>query len=300
MSAKCVDRNNTKNIVTQEKRGKMGNAKEQYQYITTKNKGSITVEAACVFPLFLFVMYAILTICQMLITTNEIHSALTETARYAAKYDYVQQHKNRAGENREEKNSENGSEIKENDITDIIINKSVLQWQFRKYLDKTKLWHIKGGTAGISLAKSQLDSDDNMLQLRADATICISLPLIKDFTIPVQEEIRQKAFLGYDNTTSLDSGDYVYVAQTGEVYHTDLSCSHICIKIIAKSELDSTNKKYCKHCMKDKVIEGDCVTLYGDCLHSDINCSSLKRTIRLVRKDQINHLPLCQKCAGKE
>ena len=40
--------------------------------------------------------------------------------------------------------------------------------------------------------------DDNMLQLRADATICISLPLIKDFTIPVQEEIRQKALADAD------------------------------------------------------------------------------------------------------
>ena len=238
---------------------------------SASNQGSVTVEAALVVPLFLFFLYAVFGIYQVLFASQEIYSGLLETARYVAKYSYVSKS-----------------------------DSATIRLQFSKYVKDADLWMIKGGTLGVQLSKSECNRNDNRIILRARAQCKIAVPVIGTYLVPIKEMVSQKAFLGFSEEDNFQNGEYVYVAEYAQVYHTDPSCSHICLKIVPVSELSQyPDKRMCRHCMKDGKIKGDYVTIYGDCIHSDCNCSGLKRTVRLCHKEDVNGMPLCSKCAQK-
>ena len=241
--------------------------------IIQKRDGSMTVEAALVFPLFLFALYVVLCVSHILITSHEIQNGLTETARYAAKYAYT------------EKES--------------VMSESVLKWQFMKYVDEESLFYISGKAKGMRIMCCGEDRNEDVIRLQADAKLTLAIPFFSTYKIPIQEVVYQKKFIGYrDGESGIETGEYVYVAETGSVYHTSLSCSHICIQVIPASAVTQLDKRTCcKHCMKDGRLHGDYATIYGDCIHNNINCSGIKRTIRLVKKEQITGMPMCTKCA---
>ena len=56
-----------------------------------KNKGSITVEASLVVPLFLFFLLTMVKFYGMILAEAGIHQALAEAAGYTAQYSYLEQ-----------------------------------------------------------------------------------------------------------------------------------------------------------------------------------------------------------------
>ena len=98
-----------------------------------------------------------------------------------------------------------------------------------------------------------------------------------------------------DNDSSND--EYVYVAETGGVYHTNMNCTYITVRIVDKNDVSLAGKSYCRHCINHHA-SGRYVTVSGSRIHKDINCSSLKRTVHMVRKSELDGLPLCSKCMG--
>ena len=246
--------------------------------------------------------------------SHEIHGALLETARYVAKYSYLNHEEDKPRQNEITHNKQNQYETKQSEtsrfsrlqneegkgekIVGKIIDSAFLKMQFSKCVKESNLWGIKGGASGVSLLQSECNREDHLLILRAQAKCKIVIPLIGAYFVPIREVVYQKAFLGYAENGNFQNGEYVYVAEYGEVYHTNPSCTHISIQIIPVRELvHYAEKRKCKHCMENGEITGDYVTLYGDCIHSDINCSGLKRTVHLFHKDEIGKLALCSKCA---
>ena len=82
------------------------------------------------------------------------------------------------------------------------------------------------------------------------------------------------------------------------VYHKNASCSHICLKITGNAAIQDIvhSSKYaaCEKCIhKGSSLSAIFVTAYGDCYHSTLGCSGLKRTIKAVRLKDVGRLRPC-------
>ncbi len=231
-------------------------------------RGSVTLEAALIMPLIIFIMYAFLMISQMLIASEEINKGLNETVRCMAKDSY--------------------------DVDDY--SPSMLKAiKLHSYIDKSKVSIVENGVNGIVVLPS-ID-DNSSVKLDAIYKFHLYIPFFGNYRYTIKDTASARMFNGWDKDRGLNNDEYVYVAETGSVYHTDLNCRYISVRIVDSKSVDLSGKRYCLRC-KDYESGSRYVTVCGDCIHKDINCSTLKRTIHLVRKKDIRGLPLCSKCSG--
>ncbi len=248
--------------------------------------GSMTVEASLVFPIFLFVFYAFLMLGQLLMTDDEVAKALLQTARYLAKEEYSiyedKRSKVEEGEAEKRVGLESGVNLP-------------LKLRFLQYLDKDRLKLVYGNIMGIRLKRHE--NSEDMVVLTANLVCEIQLPFIGKYQIPLKERVSQRIFSGYDGNGAFEREDYVYVAKHGDVYHLNPDCSYISVRVVAADSLDALGKQKC-HLCDDNAANGKYVTICGNKVHQDINCSSLTRTIRLVSKKELDGLPLCSRCAA--
>lgn len=98
----------------------------------------------------------------------------------------------------------------------------------------------------------------------------------------------------------------VYMAENGSVYHTTSRCSHLALNIrqIPAATVDMLRNeqggKYraCEKCVgegaKTPLLF---VTDRGDCYHNSLECSGLKRSVRLVELESLEGVPCCSRCA---
>ena len=236
--------------------------------LRASDKGSVTLEAALILPIVLFVLYGFIILGQLIYVDDEVSKGINETCRYIAKDAY-------------DKEDYNPSVI------------TLLK--FREYVDENKLAMVDGGVSGVLISCKK--SDDDILHLNASYKVHIKLPLIGNYSFNMTDTSAVRPFDGYDPDKAGDDDEYVYVAETGGVYHTDMNCTYITVRIVDKDDASLKGKTYCHHC-KNHHASGKYVTVSGSKIHKDINCSSLKRTVHLVKKSEIKGLPLCSKCAG--
>ena len=57
-----------------------------------RNRGSVTIEASLVFPIFLFFVMSLYHMCYSRIADNIVYEAAIETAEYMAEYAYLDEH----------------------------------------------------------------------------------------------------------------------------------------------------------------------------------------------------------------
>lgn len=102
--------------------------------------------------------------------------------------------------------------------------------------------------------------------------------------------------------------EYVYIAETGSVYHTDPSCTHISlsIKTVTKAAAEGMRNEYkekykpCERCIEASAIPGIVyITDSGNRFHGISTCSGLKRTIVMVDINDTDKRK-CSRCSLKE
>lgn len=164
--------------------------------------------------------------------------------------------------------------------------------------------YILGGKLGISLMKSEFDERD--ICIRADFKIRLPIQIFwtRDFTIEQHADCRR--WNGYCPVGGETAGEqWVYVTETGNVYHCTKSCSHLELSIrsvyLAQiSQLRSENgAKYyrCGQCGdRDSAGEIVYITNQGNRYHSNLNCSGIKRTIYMVRLSDAEGRRGCSRC----
>ena len=253
----------------------------------TNNKGSVSVEAAISFPIFLFTMLFFVYVCQIYRAKATIYEGCIETADYMAQYSYLSEQI--AGE--------------KNLITEAAAA-GMLLIRFREYVDDKALLekYVVGGESGVCFVGSSLPDDHGYIDLQITYLVHVNIPLLGSHSHLCREHIRQRAYLGYrepeEDINEDEDNRYVFVAKNGVVYHTSRSCTYLMPDIHSSSKTSAESSGYtpCEYCGAS--AEGTVyITTDGDRYHSVRNCSRLKRTVFRKKKSEVE-LPPCSKCGN--
>jgi hypothetical protein len=177
---------------------------------------------------------------------------------------------------------------------------------FRKELAQYTLpgKYVSGGSVGISLLGSSYEGSEVSLH----ATYTMKLPIAffgwKGFVVGQESAVHK--WIG-----DRDDGqqtDYVYVTETGSVYHRNRNCSYLDLSIrtanranVDRMRNKSGHKYYaCSDCAaKNTTSALVYITDYGTCYHTNLSCSGLKRTVYLVALSEVGSKGPCSRCGGK-
>lgn len=249
------------------------------------NKGSVSIEASLVLPLFLFVMLFFIYVGNVYTVKAAVYEGCIETTEYMAEYAY----------------------LTDNFETAPIMDTAMAQVRFFEYVDSKALLdkYVIGGKAGVVFLGSSFPNDDGYIELKATYFVRINIPFFRHFSTKCTENIRQRAYLGrQDEETNEEKAEeedtYVYVTENGVVYHNSRSCTYLKPDIHTSTLTSAAASGYskCKYCGgsgdgASKVY----ITTYGDAYHCRQSCSRLKRTVERKKKREV-HLPPCSKCAS--
>lgn len=296
--------------------------------------GSVTVETVLVLPVFLCVLCGLMLLGSLLLTEARIQYALARTADvYAAQYAVERLADNQgssstgggsgspsAGQAGSSSTGSGSSSTGQTGsaslservrgLADGLLQKAGLQAVFHSVYEETSMDEIciRGGRAGIRLSVSSQGEEDATLKVSASYRLKIGIPFVGEYSFARQAQSMQRVFCGYvehgDGKTGADSQGVVYVAEHGSVYHTSLSCTHICRRISGNSvDRILSGKKYqaCDKC----IHEGErpsvlYVTPYGEKYHFSLSCSGLKRTVKAIPKEEAEGMRMCSRCAAKQ
>lgn len=257
------------------------------------SKGSATVEAALVVPIFLFAAFAVYTLMNILIAKDIVYEGLQETAQYLAEYQYIE-------------SVLSDEEAEGASINFGGTNAVTAKIKLKEYIDDDELIekYVSGGISGLNFTAARYEDGDGYIFLELTYNIAVDIPIVGSVSLKESEQIKQKAYVGLQYEDLSDDGDvYVYVTENGTVYHKDRSCYHIKLTItqIDENTLNSMYSGYdaCEICAAGKTMTGSIyITKTGDKYHYSIGCSGLKRTVKRVKLKDVSNLSPCSACGS--
>ena len=261
-------------------------------------KGSMTVEAAIVLPLFMFFFLNLLWMMEIFNLQSTLQMALrecgSELCLYAYAYDRIVDEKEDTG--------------LEAFVENITFSYLYVKEKVEEYAGVTYLEHspAKGGKDGLIYADSSVlqegDVIDLVISYQAEPFISIAGFHPGWF----YARFYGRAWTGYD-VSDRDNGKeekYVYVTENASVYHWDRECSHIQLDIRkcgleeAEALRNTDGDKYrpCELCITSNpdtvYITGD-----GNRYHSTAGCTGLRRTVYTMTLDRAAELyKECSRC----
>lgn len=272
-----------------------------------RNNGSATIEAMLILPLFLMAAFAFYTIGNFLQAEMFVYEAMQETAQYFAEYQYVwelAETDGDAGQAEKTAGTDNGKNVRQMGTANV--NCLTAKLQFEKYVDDSELLDtcVSGGRDGICFTKANYNLSDGCIYLSLKYELAAEIPFFGTIRWKKAEQICQKAYVGMlDEKTKNEDDAYVYVTETGDVYHSSRTCYHIKLAItqIDKGLLKKSyeNLLPCELCASGKYTDG-CIyiTETGNKYHYSVACSGLKRTVMRVRRKDVGNLSPCSNCGN--
>ena len=244
---------------------------------------SLTVEAALVIPIFLYFVIGMLFLFQLTGSAGTMAGSIQDTVKQMGVYAYAV--KNSSGDTKTAA-----------DCVSALYARSCLQ--------------KGGGEKEIQLVKASFLDGDEYIDLVAAWKMDAEVPLFHFGETKVLQRGCVRAWTGRDfreerKNAAQSSGEMVYVAATGTVYHKDRNCTHLRLSIrqVLVSAAGSLRNRYgakyyaCSCCRK-----GTGATVYitdtGTRYHADRSCSGLKRSVHQIKLSDVDNLPPCSKCGG--
>ena len=263
-------------------------------------QGSATVEAALTLPIFLCAICFLAMLGQLLLVEGEVQHALSRTAAYLAARESADLIKMNDSQSQKDSLSERtgtGSASMAARLETAGVFYSCLQGK-----DLCSAC-ITGGTHGILVKAAP--SEEGYISVAAVYSLKIPLPLLRTSGITRRLQTRRRLYTGFlpDQGDQAGKNRLVYLAEHGQVYHTSLSCSHISLRIngslLAAKMLEARGIRPCEKCIRSgSPPDAFYITAEGDCYHSTLSCSGLKRTVKTVRLSEVKGMRLCARCAA--
>ena len=237
--------------------------------------GSLTVEAALVFPLFLFAMLAVLFFFRVLQVSQMTEGALAAAGSFV-------------------------SLEAETEDEPLLLAVGYFQKELLKkdFPDDV----LPGGRLGISWSESDLSGE--YVDLRIYYQCKLPFRMFGLGNIPVSQRVYMKKWTGYPGDgDDEETKRFVYITPAGEVYHVTRECSHL--KLSTKlMECGAAKSAGYTSCMICGHIPGTYTHYYvtedGMRYHTIMDCRGLKRTIYTIPFSQVGDRRACSRCGGGE
>lgn len=278
-------------------------------------RGSLTVEAALLLPLFLFALYLFWTFFPALQAHIRIQYAMDEVTEELAQQAYLLQLlQTEAGDGDAAAGEEDISEVSSWGGEILTLLEETAWKSYAGHLvsdqvgeDALENFPVEGGSDGLSFG-------DSSWELAGDIDLCVqyrlTFPGVFGLTLrlPVCQHSLRKCWTGLTGTETAGGEaeeEIVYVTDSGTVYHRSLDCYHLKLTIHTstlsqvESQRNSSGAKYypCERCAVS-VSESTVVyiTEEGNRYHVTSECAGLKRSVHAVPLSQVEGMRACQNC----
>ncbi len=263
--------------------------------------GSMTVEASFVLPLFIFFFVNIMT----LFNITQIQSQLEGALHQAGSELSLKAYDLRFGEGMVSSDEGNAGLEAIAGTAGVLMAREDIRRSVGSDLDKSV---VTGGFDGISFLKSRVLAGSDIIDLVLDYRVHPLIPVIGFEEIPIEARYYGHAWTGYDISGGFgdteDEEEMVYITEHGEVYHRDIDCVHLLIKVesVAVGDLKGLRNKDggkyypCEYCGGGIGGGNVFITSYGNRYHSSVNCRGLKRRIYTIPISEVGGRRPCSAC----
>ncbi len=276
-------KNKKKCIALQAQKPFQKKTKKIRAFLYTSHKGSLTIEAAMVLPLFMLAVIAVMYFLVIFQLQINIQTKLEDIARSIGKNAYITEDLN---------------------VFNYAYTKGCfLDEEFCDYLNRS---YIVGGSSGISLIESTFFDREGVVDLVASYKVKIPFLSENTFMIACVQWTRFHTWIGKNIDAEEQTGQTVYITETGTVYHTNRDCSHLRLSIKETTYKEVKNLrnfnggKYtkCSHCEGSNLSDETIIyiTEDGDKWHTSLNCSGLKRNVTAIDISEVGERDLCSRC----
>lgn len=272
-------------------------------------KGSMTVEAAVVLPLFLFFFLSLGTAIEMIRLQNNMDFALCDVGRRLSVYGYALVGTGKSeviGEDAELGEAEWLSELKDLAFSYTYVKKELVDYLGKEYLEASC---IVDGVSGIHFFESEIFGEQDCFEIVATYRVAPFGELMGVRGFRMANRYYGHVWNGYEIPLeeSKTEQDLVYVTEYGEVYHEDEMCSHLFLSVRqvglqeAYESRNSNGAKYklCESCEKLDINGMVYITEDGERIHYKRDCAGLKRTIYAITRKEAEGYASCSRCAKK-
>lgn len=243
-------------------------------------RGSLSVEAALVLPLFLFFLMTLLSTLQFMNFSAKLQQQLYQEGIYLSEIGF-------------DKGNVSISQVADD---------------IRAGLEKgTGTYPVEGGLSGLDFENSRLN-DPELTEIVVTYSTRLTFDPFSLFHRDICQYVTFHNWVGYGHGLNFErsTGEeiYVYITEDSEVYHRDRECTHIRLNITEVSAKDVKNlrneygEKYtaCSHC-KAKLKDGTLyITKDGNCYHNSLTCSGLSRTVTAIPLSKVGNRRPCKRC----
>lgn len=278
---------------------------------------SMTVEAALVLPLFLFCVFNIIFLLDVIRLQSRVTAALQQTGDRICEYAWYREYAAPGGGGEGRADTEGGGAGIDipgaaGDILSLaFVSGGVKSHLGSEYMNSTCL---RGGSGGITYFRSKILSGNDIVELRADYRTRPFIPVLSAPDLTLCSTYYAHAWTGYtigsgpgestDGTESDQENSRVIVAENGVAYHTDPDCVYLNPRVreVDASDLDHLRAndgsiyhpcEYCHPSKSGKVY----VTPDGNRYHNSRSCTRLMRTTHEETMEEASsHLHPCPKC----
>lgn len=243
--------------------------------------GSLSIEAALVFPLFLWFVLMLFYFFLLLDIQGEFTMSMSKVAKELGQYQYCQEEYSKC-------------------FTSQYVTESIL-----KEVGKNKINNscVQYGVRGINCTLRK--EKNNRIDIVVKYNLKVPVPIFDLLDYPVIQRVLVHSWTGFDKDELNENQEtIVYVTEDGTAYHQYRSCTYLDLSIrsvnlkdIERLRNESGGKYHsCEKCGRNVGSNMVYITNWGDRYHMSLSCSGLKRTVHAVPISQIGNRHKCSKC----
>ncbi len=300
---------------------------EERASLSTSFRGSVSIEAALVIPIFFFAVCCLCYLLEIMSIQSYVHTALHDAGRKVAKEIYINPFvspsrvesdmiENIGAERLERSIIEGGSAGLDASGTVASPTTGIVQMHVKyKILLPIRLF----GRLGMSCEdgfrikgwngyqkEGMFTPTTGIVQMHVKYKILLPIRLFGRLGMSCEDGFRIKGWNGYQKEGMFTPReDIVYITETGIVYHKDYHCTYLdlSIQMAAKTQIQTmrneVGEKYhaCERCgmsAGNRVY----ITKQGNRYHSSLGCSGLKRKIYAIPKSEVMGKGACSRCGS--
>lgn len=260
-----------------------------------KIKAVMTVEASLILPLFILLFMNLLSVIEVHRIHSSVAESLWERGREEAMGAYL---RNRAGDLDSTPEETGGEELQ------ALLDTFGGQIRITKNLETYPIWQniVAGEKTGFWV--SEKIEDDGTIQIDCSYRIHPLFSFLTPITKTMENHYYGHAWVGYthEGETGEKEEPYVYITETGTVYHKNRGCSYLNPSIRQVQSVEEVRNKgggiyyACPLCGASRGRGPYFITDYGTAYHTSTSCSGLKRTIYRVKLSEVGGRGACNKC----